>query len=223
MQVRSIHDTTGIFTICLTLVGGAAHAARLDLAEAAIHLERNASDGDAEAVILAKAQDCGLLFLSIRNPQGARIGRYDAPDPIGLGAREILLETPEPSEEDVVAAYPPGLYSFVGKTLCGETISGRARLRAGFPEAPVILSPTEDEVLPIGDVTIEWSPVSGAQEYVVELESSEGLGLKTTVPASARAITLPVVLFPPGDYELGVAARGSSGNVSVTETAFSVE
>lgn len=223
MRVRSIHEIAGALAICSTLVGGAAQAARIELAEAAIHLERNTSDGDAEAVILAKAQDCGLLYLSIRNPLGARIGRYDAPDPSGLGAREILLETPEPSEAEVVAAYPPGSYHFLGKTLCGETISGRARLRAGFPDAPEILSPAEEEILPAGDVTIEWSAVPGAQEYVVELESSGGLNLKTTVPATTRSITLPAVLFSPGDYELGVASRGASANVSVTESDFSVE
>lgn len=169
---------------------------------------------------LVKAQDCGLLYLSIRNSRGERIGRHDAPDPTELGAREILVERPEPSEAEVVVAYPSGVCYFLGRSLCGERVSGWARLRSGFPDAPEILSPGDEEILPEGDVTIEWSSVAGAREYIVELESSGGLSLETTVPASSYSLNLPAVLFPPGDFELGVAVRGVSADVFVAESVF---
>ncbi|HEV2844443.1 MAG TPA: hypothetical protein VG477_06335, partial [Thermoanaerobaculia bacterium] len=93
-----------------------------------IRLERNVTDDDAEAVIEIKVEEGGLATLLIIAPDGRRIARFESRNRRNLGAREMLLETPEPNPTAVLRSYPPGTYRFLGKTLDGEELSGEAEL-----------------------------------------------------------------------------------------------
>jgi hypothetical protein len=55
-----------------------------------IHLERNLTDGDAEAVIEVVAGDCGLSVLTVTGPDGKVVANFRAPAEATLGLRELI-------------------------------------------------------------------------------------------------------------------------------------
>ena len=55
------------------------------------------------------------------------------------------FDTPEPSLEDLMQAYPEGQYRFQGRTAAGEKLAGVADLSYELLPAPTILFPPAGE------------------------------------------------------------------------------
>lgn len=190
-----------------------------------IHVEQNATDGDTEVVISAKAGDEGLHTLSIKTPDRRHVAHVLSLDRSVMGLREFVFESPEPPGEAILAAYPEGTYTFTGISSTGERFRGRAELSHQLPAAVTILHPAEDAVIGTDSLTIRWSSATDISEYVVEFENESADPeqiLRVNVPASQTSFEIPTSLLVPGaDYQVGVWTVGTNGNVSVTETTFS--
>lgn len=219
------------FILASTATIGVAHARMARTPEPSefefvtIHVERNATDGDTEVVIAAKAGDEGLHTLSIKTPDRRHVAHVLSLDRSVMGLREFVFESPEPSGEAILAGYPEGTYTFSGVSTTGERFRGQATLSHQLPEPAIILHPTEDAKVGTGFLTIQWSAVTGISEYILEFENESAAPeqiLRVNVPASQTSFEIPSSMLVPGaDYQVGVWTVGTNGNVSVTETTFS--
>jgi hypothetical protein len=136
-------------------------------------LEQNATDGDAEVVFFAQGGDVGLKRLTVTAPNGRRVARITG-DRRGVGIREFLLESAEPPDlPAVLASFPEGDYSFVGKTVDGECLKGTVPLSHQLAPATTLLTPEEDEVVPVDQLVLSWAATAGAERYVVELNNED--------------------------------------------------
>ena len=215
--------------LCLTAVTGAvgnvaAKPTATEFEEAAIAVERNDTDGDTEVVIDLTAGDEGLRTLHMRTPDGRWIAHVIS-HPSSEGMREFHFESPEPAGDRILASYPEGTYTFHGRSTSGERFLSAADLSHELPAAPTIINPVQGEVVGADALTIQWSAVSGIVEYIVEFENESvdpEQTLTVNLPASTTSFDVPEALLVPGaDYQVGVAAVGDNGNITVTETTFS--
>ena len=190
-----------------------------------IHVEQNATDGDTEVVISAKAGDEGLHTLSIKTPDRRRVAHVLSLDRSVMGLREFVFESPEPPGEAILAAYPEGTYTFTGVSSIGQRFRSQAVLSHELPAPVTILHPAQDAQVGTNSLTIQWSAVTGISEYVIEFENESADPeqiLRVNVPASQTSFEIPSSMLAPGaDYQVGVWTVATNGNVSVTETTFS--
>jgi hypothetical protein len=189
-----------------------------------IRLERNVVDDDAEAVMLVKTEEGGLTNLLIIAPDGRRIARFESRNPRNLGARELLLESPEPRLGPVLRAYPEGTYRFVGKTFGGEELTGEAELSHLFADPPTVTFPADGATVPADGLVLQWEPVAGAAGYFLELEQEDlEIALVVDLPASAISFSPPDGwLIPGSEYVLGLGSIGETGNRTFIETTFTI-
>ncbi len=93
-----------------------------------------------------------------------------------------------------------------------------------MPAAPVIMSPAAESEVPAGALRIEWSTVPGLRKVVIELENESfdpEQVLSVELPADATSFDVPAAFMQPGsEYQVGVAAVGENGNITVVETVF---
>ena len=190
-----------------------------------INVEQNATDGDTEVVITAKAGDEGLHTLSIKTPDRRHVAHVLSLDRSVMGLREFAFESPEPDGEAILAAYPEGTYTFSGVSSTGERFRSQAKLSHDLPAPVTILHPGQDAQLGTDSLTIQWSAVPGIREYVIEFENESADPeqiLNVNVPASQTSFEIPSSMLAPGsDYQVGVWTIGTNGNISVVETTFS--
>lgn len=193
--------------------------------EATIIVERNDTDGDTEVVIELTAGDEGLRTLYMRTPDGRSIASVASHDPSSEGMREFHFESPEPEGDAILASYPEGTYVFYGSSTGGERFLSTAELSHSLPAAPTIINPVQDEVVGADALTIQWSSVPGIAQYIVEFENESAdpeQTLTVNLPASITSLDVsPALLVPGADYQVGIAAVGKNGNITVTEITFS--
>lgn len=189
---------------------------------AEIHLEQNVTDGDAEAVFTIKVEEGGLSSLLVIAPDGRRLTRLESRNKRNLGSREILLESPEPGVDQVLAAYPEGTYRFVGKTFDGEELAAEGELSHAFPEPANVTFPAEGGTVPVVGLIIQWEPVAGATGYLLELEQEElESELTVSLPASATSFSPPAGWLVPGEETVvGIGSLGENGNRTFVEVVF---
>lgn len=207
------------------VVAAAPNGSATEFEEATIIVERNDTDGDTEVVIDLTAGDDGLRTLHMRTPDGRSIASVASHDPGSQGMREFHFESPEPAGDSILASYPEGTYTFYGRSTSGERFLGTAELSHVLPAAPTIINPVQDEVVGSDALTIQWSTVTGVVEYIVEFENESAdpeQTLTVNLPASDTSFDVPAALLVPGaEYQVGIAAVGENGNITVTETTFS--
>lgn len=194
-----------------------------EVGDAEIFLENNQTDGDAEIVILIDAE-VGLKRVKVLPPNSNRpIIALEAKNFPNLGVKEILVETPEPSLEEVKAVYPPGTYRVRGRKLDGGVLEQDMELSHDLLTAPAITFPAAgaDDVSTRGFV-IRWNAVPGAAAYEIEVEQEElEIVLKADVQADATSFRVPNgYLLPNSEYTVGVAVIAGNGNKSVSEAVF---
>ncbi|ESQ14075.1 MAG TPA: hypothetical protein DDY14_14710 [Chromatiaceae bacterium] len=188
-----------------------------------IHLEKNLTDGDAEVVINASADDEGLSRLTIAGPDGRLLLDLNAPNS-KLGLRKILVESPEPENDgQILADYPAGEYRFSGTTTSGEAISAAARLGHDFPSSVSLVQPNDGQKgVAIAGLTFEWTPAKGARHYILILEDQElDLEMEVELPGDTLSFKAPEgFLHPDREYKLAVGAVAEDGNRSFVEISF---
>ena len=125
-------------------VAGALMAQEEPFETASVRFEQNATDGDAEVVFEVQGGDDGLAWLTITAPDGRTVAEFEAPEASTLGMRQLLFESPEPPDPDLVmAAYPEGTYTFEGGTVAGDRLLSEAVLSHALPDPAVALEPAE--------------------------------------------------------------------------------
>ena len=204
------------------------NAAAAEFESIDIHIEYSAADDDGEAMINVKA-GLALKELALFAPQQPnkdkrkKIISLTNKHVKGLGLSHIQLETPEPTLEEVLSAYPAGTYTFEGLTTDDEVVTGEVVLAHDILDAPAITAPTADasDVPALGTV-VTWDAVPGASAYAVTLEQEDlAIELTADILAGTTSFAFPDGWLSPGlPYVLGVAVKGANGNVVVSEIAF---
>jgi hypothetical protein len=198
--------------------------------DASLFIEINATDGDAglQADIDAEAWRRVIVL----DPKGRKmldfrgVGRMR-----GWGLTGLSFESAEPGFDEVPfakfkARFPEGKYRFRGRTIENRLIVGAAKLTHVIPKQPKVLFPTEDAIVPAGDLTVEWEPVTRPKgvkivDYEVILGGEDGESASIELPPTATSLTLPgALLKPESEYAIEVLARERSGNRTITEVPF---
>jgi Fibronectin type III domain len=207
---------------------------RIALEEAKIIVELNATARDVGVQVFLDGE--AWRSMKIFDPKGRKLVDVSNMGSVGvLGMTELFFESEEPSLDELpldefLALFPAGQYIFVGETVDGEKISGRARFTHAIPDGPVIIAPAEGSVVDPSNTVIQWQAVAdppGSEivgyEVIVERENP----LRTfdvKVPAAATSVTVPPQFLEPGtDYKLEVLAIEAGGNQTISEGSFSTQ
>ena len=187
-----------------------------------IHLEKNVTDGDVEAVLEIKADEDGLIKLSVVAPNGKTILNFESPDKTIMGIRQFRFESPEPKNEtSLKSAYPEGNYTFNGETTSGKKLSGTFKLSHTFPKAGNIIQPSSwVKNLSASNLKISWSAEKDAASFIVYVENDD-LEFTVTLPESKKMMVVPEgYLEPKTEYMLGLGTQSKNGNISFVEKSF---
>jgi hypothetical protein len=148
-----------VFLAAITALSWAAAVspgwAQGELSEAFLRIEINATDGDVG--FHGKFDGDPSREMKIKDPTGKTI--FDVKVSKSLrsqGLTENFFESAEPScvEQPLaafLARFPPGPYSFKGKTIEGEKLVGEALLSHALPAAPTVSAS-------VNPVVIQWAP-----------------------------------------------------------------
>jgi len=199
-----------------------AHVSAFAIAK--IFLEQNFSDGQTETVVIAKGGDTGLKRFWLFSQDGKLMYEFKSPNNgRNIGAREILVESPEPSDLGIILrAFPKGVYTFIGESFLGEWLYSRATLSHEIPVPTTITFPGPGSTVSRYSLTVTWGPVTGAVSYVVELKNrTTGRTLEVQIPGNEIMFQAPPAwIVPNTEYQVGVFAINSAGNKTTTELTF---
>jgi len=216
---------------------------KVELDDATITVEVNATDGDAGFQIFLDGE--GWRRVSIYDPNWRQIFKVNARGGVKEigGGTELFLETAEPEYEgldelqELLDLLPPGDYRFYGRTAEGDWLYGKAELTHVIPAGPEIVEPDEYEALAPGSpVVINWEAVTSAiilpdgatltiigYQVIVDDEES-GNSFEVTVPEDVTEVTVPNQFIQPNTpYSFEVLAIEESGNQTITESFFCTE
>jgi hypothetical protein len=230
-----------VLLIAVTLVGGIAvassslspRAKTIRLEEASLIVEVNATDGDAGLQVFLDAD--AWKRMTMEAPDGRRMlainGRTRLRD---YGLTELFSESSEPPFKEFPLRrfkklWPEGTYRFVGTTIEGDTLKGKARLSHDIPNGPHIASPANGATVPDTDLTASWTAASqpagvNVVGYEVVVESQDPVkAFSVDVPASVTSVTIPAEYLQAGsEYGFEVLAIEASGNQTLTSVQFRV-
>ena len=222
----------------LTLVA-AAEAEVVEIADARIKFEINATDGDGGIQVFLDADP--WKWMAIFDPDGRMAFRVATRGNIGKqGGTELFLESGEPefselSLEELLERFPAGDYQFKGRGLEGESFRGTATLTHDLPDGPVLVYPL-DGGGPVDrfNTVVMWesvappngSPIIAYQVLVVQPESAfpavPKIVLDVMMPATATSMLVPPgFLLPDTEYEWEVLAIEAGGNQILSSSFFS--
>lgn len=224
-----------------------AEDAVIPLKEAKLNIEHNATDEDTgfQGAIDSEGWAC----LDVIGPDGPVL-HLQAQGTIGsLGMTELFFETVEPENADVpiddmLAMLPAGDYTIEGQALeLGEdmgTTRGTALLTHDIPAGPVLVAPAEGAVVPVGELSVEWQPVTETIDgddvtiisYQLIIEKDEEpdqhmigkRGLSMYLGPTVNAIVVGAGFLEPGTaYAWEVLAIEDSGNQTLSSGTFETE
>jgi hypothetical protein len=196
-----------------------------------IRFEKNASGNDLGIQVFLDAEPWRRV--EIFGPDGRRIFEVEGRGSLRrLGLTELFFESNEPSLdevplEDLLALFPAGTYTFVGRTVDGERLTGTATLTHDIPDGPVITAPAAGAVVDRNNAVISWRAVTtpagieiaGYQVIVLGGEPSREFNVR--VLATTTSVTVSREFLEPGtEYTFEVLAIEASGNQTITEGAF---
>jgi hypothetical protein len=187
-----------------------------------IHLERNVTDGDIEAVMEIKADDDGLTKLSVVSPNGKTILEFESKDKAIMGIRQFRFESPEPKNENSLkSAYPEGKYIFKGETTSGKKLSGECLLSHKFPAPGKVIQPLSGATdLATSNMKVSWGAVKEVSSFIVYIENDD-FNFTVSLPGSKTTMIVPEgYLEPQKKYMLGLGAQSQNGNISFVEVSF---
>jgi len=198
-----------------------------------IWIEINGTDGDSGLQIFLDGE--GWRKVKLINPKGKKVLHIKGSGGVGkTGLTEMFFESAEPGFdelplEDFEKRFPEGEYRFVGKTVEGDKIKGKATLTHTYPDIPVLLSPEVDSVQDPNNVVIMWQTVADPPgssitryEVIVEQEDTEPtVVLSAILPPTATSMAVPAAFMHPNtEYKYEVLATEESGNRTLAEAPF---
>ena len=186
----------------------------------------SATDEDAEVTIGIETPDHPIDSLVILAPNRRAVANVRSRDHLGLA--EVELESAEPSVEEVQLAYPEGTYRFLGWSVDGHLLQGRATITHDVVGAPDFFnfSPCEQEVDPRSWVTIAWNSVPGAEggyEIIIEQDDT-GANLRVTQSPDRTSFVIPEGFLASGlEYEIEMKSVTAEGNKTSASCEFSTQ
>lgn len=219
-----------VFLLGVTALGLRATGRAAEFSIARIFIEYNSTPNDLGFHVSLDGEDWNTL--KIVNPRGDTIfeveGRAAFRD---LGMTELFFEGAEPALadfplDDLLALFPEGPYTFIGKTVDGVELRSTATLSHAVPAGPPVSARVDDD-----NVTIRWRRVTGPPEgfpnrpiQIVGYQVLVGT-FQVTLPASSTRVTLPrefVRSLERGEHVFEVLAIDASGNQTITEGSFEI-
>jgi Fibronectin type III domain len=239
---RPIHIAAGVAALALLALGGTAlghgqgsktASNPIRLADATMIVEVNATDGDAGLQVFLDGEP--WRSMRITSPDGRTILAVKATGRLrNFGLTELFSESSEPPFDEFPlrrfrALFPEGRYSFVGTTVEGERLVGRARLTHDIPHGPEIVSPADGAAVAPENVVASWKPVTtpagiriAGYRAIVTREDPLRV-FSVDLPASVHSVTVPPQFLEAGtEYKLEVQAIEANGNQTLTEIMFVV-
>ncbi len=205
---------------------GSSHAARKAELDVEMFYQFSATDEDAEVTIGIESPDHPIDSLVILAPGGRVVATVRSWDDLGLA--EVELESAEPSETEVQAAYPEGRYRLLGRSVDGSSLHGRAVISHDVVGAPDFFnfSPCGDEVDARSSVTIAWNSVPGAEggyEIIIEQDDT-GANLRISQGADRTSFVIPEGFLAAGlEYEIEMKSVTALGNKTSASCEFSTQ
>lgn len=197
------------------------HDRVVEFDETEIYLEQNFTDGNTEVVLVAQTEEFGLKKLWIFSPRGDLIYQFKSPaNGSNIGGREVLVESPEPDDLDqVLAAYPEGDYTFIGRDFAGQWNLGVASLVHDIPPPASITFPPDGGSVPRFEFVVAWESAVVADSYLIELENqATDEELYVEIPATSNTFRAPEEWLVPGiEYQVSVSVINAHGNLTVVE------
>lgn len=208
--------------------------ARIALKEAKMIIELNDTAQDVGVQVFLDAEPWRTM--KIFDPRGRKLFDVFSKGSVGLlGMTELFFESNEPELaelplEDLFALFPAGHYTFIGETIEGDKLSGRATFSHAIPAGPVVVSPLAGDVEDPDHTVITWLPVADpAGSHIVEYQIIvERLNPKRVFQVNVLADTTsiqvpPEFLEPATPYIFEVLAIEAGGNQTITEGSFATE
>ncbi len=200
--------------------------------QARIYIEFNSTDNDLGFHVFLDAED--WQDLRIEKPDGTTLFQVTGESGFGeLGMTELFFEGAEPSLDEfpldeLLALFPEGDYRFTATTVDGGELESTWTFTHLYPDAPVINTPGEDEIVNPSNLVVDWDPVtspSGIEilEYEVIIGALDPV-MKSSlrVPASSTSLTIPTEMLLPGtEYELEVIAVEVNRSQTIATSTFS--
>lgn len=212
----------------------AAQAKRL--ADTAIYIEINDTDGDAGIHVFLDGE--GWDTMQMISPNGTEFSVL-AENSIGLqGITEFFFESAEPSFEEqsleeLLELFPRGVYRFRGTTTDGRPLRGNARLTHRLPMGPILVSPVDGEEVDPDDAVFTWLPVPDppggeivGYEIVIGCEEPDFLSYTAQVGPEVTSLTVSPEILDQEDADeckWEVLAIEGSGNQTLTESEFTID
>jgi hypothetical protein len=159
-----------------------------------------------------------------------------------FGLTELFWESTEPPlsgedavpVEDILATFPAGDYTCLGKAIENAQLVSTATLTHAIPAGPVIVSPPDGQQV-TNSLVITWNPVTttpggdfpNLPVKVVAYQVIVADDFQVTVPAKtppqAQSVTVTpefVASLEPGEHEIEVLAIEEGGNQTITAIFF---
>jgi hypothetical protein len=217
--------------LALSSNGAGADVRTVPLEDASMIVEVNSTDGDAGLQLFLDGE--AWRSIQVRSPEGRKIFDVAGGGQLKkLGLTELFWESEEPSFdemplEEFLALFPEGEYTFSGKTVEGERVTGSALLSHDIPSGPVVVSPEEGGVVPADAAVVVWEPAAEPAgidivgfQVIVERED-EARTFQVDLPATATSVTIPPEFLEANTgYKVEVLAIEASGNQTITEVSF---
>jgi hypothetical protein len=232
MRKRSVPVLFGAAIALMSANAGPAWAAHsfVPFKEARIYIEFNQTANDLGYHVSLDAED--WTRLAIVNPRKRLVFEVEGRGPYRqLGMTELFFEGAEPNLDefpldDLLALFPEGAYTFVGRTVDRRTLVSTSTLSHAVPNGPgnvTALLGTSDSLV------ISWDAVTtvpvGFPDRPISIVSYQLIvkPFQVTVPATVTSVTVPpefVSSLPAGENLFEVLAIDASGNQSITESSF---
>jgi Fibronectin type III domain len=203
------------------------------LEEAKLIVEMNDTDRDAGLQIFLDGEEWRKM--TIDAPDGERMLAINGRGRLkNWGLTELFSESSEPPLKEFPLKrfkklWPEGTYRFVGTTIEGDKLKGKARLSHDIPKGPQFTAPADGATVADADLTASWTATSQPQGvnvvgYQVVVESQDPVKtFSVDIPASVTSVTIPdEYLQPGGKYGLEVLAIEASGNQTLSAVGFRV-
>jgi hypothetical protein len=228
-------------------------AEAIPFSEADIFFELNATARDLGVHVSLDAES--WKELRIEGPGAKRIAEVIPRGNLGkIGLTELFFEGEEPSLADVpfssfLQKVPAGTYTFLGTTVENQPLRSTDRLTTDIPCPVPVVSPREDEAVPVDAVVVGWRAAPGVfnpdtrrcntrrevglvgYQVIVEIVNEDrdiNRQLIVDLPADARQLSVTPGFIrgaqnlPGTEFKLEVLAIEDSGNKTITERNFRV-
>lgn len=180
------------------------------------------SDEDAQ-IIGGGGSETGIKKVLILGPKAKVVHLTCFKDGNELGQADFRFDTPEPFIEELMRAYPPGVYRFWGRTVEGEILASTVELSYELPDPPDILYPQNgDTDIPVEDLVVRFAPPEDAEAIRLEIEDEEEeVAIKIDLPGDATDFNVPNGWLQPGvEYVLDIKVIAENGNQTVRDIRF---